>query len=133
MENVVIIGSGPAGWTAALYTSRANLKPLLITGEQPGGLLTTTSIVENFPGFPEGVDGYVPYTGEVSETVRTLESRLRSIMSTVGASSIHQLHQVAKVEVASGDALREGRPHSIGLRTDVNGVYASHDWGIPVA
>jgi len=119
IRNVVIIGSGCAGHTAALYTARANLKPLVVEGHEPGGQLSLTTLVENFPGFPEGIQG-----PELIENMRKQAERfgaeyklghITSVDLSVRPFRLHISHEVIGARsliIASGASARWlGLPH----------------------
>jgi thioredoxin reductase (NADPH) len=112
-RNVVIIGSGCAGHTAALYTGRANLKPLVVEGHEPGGQLSLTTLVENFPGFPEGIMG-----PQLIENMRKQAERFGAEYRMAHLTSVdlsqrpfllhlgkHQVHAQALI-IASGASAR---------------------------
>src|SRR5271167_326491 len=84
MHNVIIIGSGCAGNTAAVYTARANLKPLVVSGHEPGGQLSITTLVENFPGWPEGIQG-----PDLIENMKKQAVRFGAELRMAHLSSIH--------------------------------------------
>ena len=102
MERVIIVGSGPAGLTASLYAARANLKPLCIEGWQPLGLLMTTTEVENFPGFPEGVMG-----PELMMKMREQAEKFGTRFVSEDATELELAGEVKKVHV--GDQVFETR------------------------
>src|SRR3954468_10131354 len=105
MENVIIIGSGPAGYTAALYTARANLSPLVIEGFFWGGLLQKTTDVENYPGFPEGIQG-----PELMQKMRDQAERFGAKYLTDQATSVELANEPGGVhKVMVGDEVYESR------------------------
>jgi thioredoxin reductase (NADPH) len=98
IRNLIIIGSGPAGYTAALYAARANLKPLIIEGAQSGGALMTTTEVENFPGFPGGIMG-----PELMDNMRKQAERFGAEFITDDATSVELAGDVKRVSIGDQD------------------------------
>ena len=123
MENVVIIGTGCAGWTAAIYTGRANLAPLVLSGTQLGGQLTTTTEVENFPGFPDGVMG-PELMGRMQQQAEKFGAKVeykkvnkisRNEDGTFGLETDQGMIQSKTVIIATGAA-----PRYLGLENEMN-------------
>lgn len=100
MERVIIVGSGPAGLTAALYCARANLQPLVIDGSQPGGQLTTTTEVENYPGFPETIGGF-----ELVDRMRKQAERFGARFKSAEAESSDFSGEIKKITLGGGEVL----------------------------
>jgi len=102
MRKVIIIGSGPAGYTAAVYAARANLAPLMLTGLQAGGQLTLTTLVENYPGFVDGIQG-----PELMETMKKQAERFGTEMIAEDATAVDFRRR--PFVVRAGDASYEGQ------------------------
>lgn len=119
VESVTIIGTGPAGLTAAIYSARANLRPLCVEGEQPGGQLTITSDVENYPGFAEGVMG-----PELMERFRKQAERFGTRFVTGNVKRVDLSARPFTLEFANGNQVK--------TQTLIVATGASAKWlGIP--
>jgi thioredoxin reductase (NADPH) len=97
MEEVIILGGGVAGLSAAIYCGRAHLSPFLISGPMPGGWISSTSLVENFPGFPEGISGF-----ELTERMRKQAKKFGTRISDSTASKIEKTENAFKITCDDG-------------------------------
>jgi thioredoxin reductase (NADPH) len=117
VENVVIVGTGCAGLTAAVYTGRANLFPLVVEGNLPGGQLTTTSEVENFPGFPDGVDGF-----QLMDNMRKQATKFGTRFQQAMITSVDFSAQPLKLITTEGDILTKAVIIATGASPRMTGV-----------
>lgn len=122
MHNVIILGSGPAGLTAALYTARANLKPLVIEGSQPGGQLTLTTTVENFPGFPDGIMG-----PELMEAMKAQAAKFGAEFVSGDATAADFSQNPFRIEV-DGDKTYEARSVIIATGASSKMLGLENEW-----
>jgi len=100
MKNIIIIGSGPAGYTAAIYCARANMKPIVIAGTLPGGQLTQTTDIENFPGFQDAINGF-----ELMYNMQKQAEHFGTIIKNESVTSVSFDSDVKKVVLTSGETL----------------------------
>ncbi len=122
LENVVIIGTGCAGLTAAVYTARAGLAPLVLEGIQPGGQLTTTSEVENFPGFEHGIDGYT-LTDNIRKQAARFGARYESgVVESVDFSGEEKILRTGEREIRARAVIiaTGAAPRMLGLDNEMS-------------
>jgi thioredoxin reductase (NADPH) len=98
VENLIIIGSGCAGLTAAIYAARANLNPLVIEGDQPGGQLIRTTNIENFPGFPEGINGF--------DLISNMRMQAEKMGARFRSGIIERVDLAKKIVIGGGDEMK---------------------------
>ena len=127
-ENLVIIGSGPAGWTAGIYAGRANLNPLLFAGQMPGGLLTQTTEIENFPGFPEGISGYSLMENMQKQAekfhTRTEYDQIESVIFSDGGRQILKTSLGTEIEASAVIIATGAAPRWLGIPSEAK--YRNH-------
>src|SRR4051812_13687406 len=117
VENVVIVGTGCAGLTAAIYTGRSNLSPLILEGSLPGGQLTTTSEVENFPGYPEGIDGF-----QLMDNLRKQAAKFGTRFEQTMITSVDFSSQPLKLRTAEREILTHSLIIATGASPRMTGI-----------